>query len=600
MPVAHAPKQLQEAVIDDPRLWIRNFVRHPEDPRRMYDFYDGDKENYLWYLVDWEDGPLNPENWGEINILLFARGSLKTEVATSVMGWGVDSFPTVEVDATAPVDDQRYEVMERFKEKVEQAKLDEIREKDKLSHQKFGHELVDENGEHFTSYSHVKSRSAWGQGDKLRGLHGHIGVMDETQDIDEGTFSTFATESIDREVPHVEHFPTLFVIGTPKMSNSLFHKLWQMSDRKTWKQDADPPEGADRSSGRWITQSEPDMFLPESLKDEIREIEGRIQELRDEPDPDEELIADLQERRDEIRNKGFTVRGWHIDQYNCPLHDEAFIEFKKQTYSKKKFENEVKANFYTPENDLLTNEDVWAALDDNLNFMPQRNELDSTVVLGVDWGGGDGEGAARTVITIVEVIPSGEDDVADRKNVLYFDVLDPSMKKQEERKQIDEYMRSFGVDIGIVDEGFGTSDRETLQDEYGHDNLYGCHFGNTKDKESVVWNRFNNKKRFFTLNKTYAVEKFAEDFKRGNWTIPNDDHMAFDAKNDKGTMLVDQLTAPYTDRDETVTGSKRLRVISDRNDDIFDSFVYTWIGAEMLDVNVEPRAPGSHTRPGYT
>lgn len=599
MPLAEAPKELQDAAMKDPRLWIRNFLRHPEDPRRRYDFWDGTKDEFLHFLVDWEDGPLNPDNWGEINVLLFARGSLKTWTATSVLGWGVDAFPTVEGAATAPVDDQRYEVIERFKEKVEQAGLDERREKNKLSHQKFAHELVDEKGDGFTSYSHVKSRSAWGEGDKLRGIHGHIGVVDESQDVDEGTFSTFATEAIDREVPGVDFFPTVFVIGTPKMANSFFHKLWEMSDQKTWDEDADPPEDADRSAGAWIQQAEPDIFLPQTMKEEIKEYEERLSELHAQDDPDQDLIDKFEAKIEETKDKGFQVRGWHIDQYNSPLHDEASIEFKKQTYPKKKFENEVLAHFYTPENDLLTNQDVWDALDDSKNFSPERQERSSHVVLGVDWGGGEGEGAAETVISIVEVHPTDGDDVADQKEVLYFDILDPSLKKSEEREQIDEYMNAYDVDIAVVDEGFGTSDRETLQDEYEHDNLYGCHFGNVKKKEEVVWNRFKNQKRFFTTSKTYVAEKFAEDFKNGNWTIPNDEYMSFNAKNDKGTKLIDQLTAPYTDRDESITGSKRLRVISDRADDIFDSFVYAWAAADMLDIKPEAREPGAHTRPGY-
>lgn len=599
MPLSDAPKPLQDAATKDPRLWIRNFLRHPERPRDRYDFWNGSKDEYLWYLVDPDSGPLNPENWGEINVLLFARGCLKTWSATSILGWGVDAFPTVEGAATAPVDDQRYEVIERFKEKVEQAGLDERREKNKLSHQKFKHNLVDETGDHFTSYSHVKSRSAWGDGDKLRGIHGHIGVVDESQDVDEGTFSTFATEAIDREVPGVDYFPSVFVIGTPKMANSFFHKLWQMSDQKTWDADAEAPEGIDRETGRWKSQTEPDIFLPQSMKDEIETKKERISELKSQSDPDEDLIAEFEADIEELRGKGFTVRGWHIDQYNSPLHDEASIEFKRQTYPKKKFENEVLAHFYTPENDLLTNNDVWQALDDTEDFKPERQERSSTVVLGVDWGGGDGEGAAKTVVTILEVHPTDGEDVPNQKEVLYFDIFDPSMKKAEEREQIDEYMTAYDVDVAVVDEGFGTSDRETLQDDYGHDNLFGCHFGHVKKKEEIVWNRFKNQRRFFTTSKTYVVEKFAEDFKNGNWMIPNDTHMAFNAKQDKGTMLIDQLTAPYTDRKETSSGSKKLRVMSDRSDDIFDSFVYTWVAAEMLDVKPEPRAPGSHTRPGH-
>ncbi|MFL9708933.1 hypothetical protein, partial [Aeromonas veronii] len=77
----------------------------------------------------------------------------------------------------------------------------------------------------YTSYSELKARSAWGEGDGLRGLHSHIGVIDEFQDVDEGTFSVFL-EAIDQQVPGFPYFPTIFVIGTPKMAGSFFNTIW--------------------------------------------------------------------------------------------------------------------------------------------------------------------------------------------------------------------------------------------------------------------------------------------------------------------------------------------------------------------------------------
>lgn len=602
MPIVDAPPELQEAVKRRPQLWIRNFLRHPERPTDRYDFWDADKEQYLHYLTDESAGPLNPDNWGDINVLLFCRGGLKTFTATAVASWAVDVYPTVEFDATAPVDDQRYEVVDRFKEKVEQSGLDERRAKNKLSHQKFEHSLVDETGESFTSYSHLKSRSAWGDGDKLRGLHGHGGIIDEAQDVDEGTFTTFATEAIDRSVPNVDFFPSVFVIGTPKMANSFFHKLWDMSDKKTWDSEAEPPADADREDGAWVSEDEPEYFLPENLKEDKRKLQERIDELKAADADYTDEIAQLHTEISEINDKGFTVRGWHIDQYNSPIHDDASVAFKKQTYPKKKFKNEVMAEFYSPENDLITNDDVWANLEDT-KFRTERQYRSSTTALAVDWGGGDSEGAASTVVTVGEYIPAdvsgADDDVADGHiDILNFEILDSSLTSKQEREYIDEWMQQYDVDVAVVDEGFNGSSRQVLQDEFGYDDLYGCGFGHVSKKEEIVWNRFNNEKRFFTANKTFMVQKFAEDFRDGKLSIPKDT-MSFTAKRDTGTKLVDQLTAPYTDRDETSSGKKKLKVVSDRNDDIFDSFLYLWIAIHRLGGTREAREIFTDMRSGY-
>jgi hypothetical protein len=602
------PDEVKRRLPHDPRLWARNYLRHPNDPGRPYDFWDDlgpppedeDPEDwegeFLWYLAD-DDGPMNPEKWGDINILLFCRGGLKTFTVSTINAWAADMFPTIEAVATAPRDDQREEVIDRFKQKVEQSGMADRRVKDNLGHQKFRNTAVDsETGETYPAYSHLKSRSAWNEGDALRGLHGHIGDIDEAQDVDEGTFSTFL-EAIDRSVPQVDYFPTIFVIGTPKMANSFFHKLWKMSDKKSWDQDAK----------EWAQQDEPTEFLPEELAARQQELDERIEELEaerhtasengngDRVEELTELIESFEEERDGI--EGFTVRGWHLDQHNSPIHSDTDIAFKKETYSKKKFKNEVEAQFYSPEHDLITNDDVHDAFVER-RMASAQNHPETETFLGVDWGGGQGEGAAQTVITVAELAPDGE-----TLSVLDMDIVDSDLSSKQERERIDDKMQRFDVDIAVVDEGFGNTDRETLQDDFGYDDsgdqrLYGCWYGNVKDVEEVKWNRFNNSRRFFTASKVFCVEQMAEDFKSGKIEIPSEG-LSFDSKQSKGTKVLDQLTAPYTERKEHEGGKKKKIIKSDRNDDVFDSLTYVWIAANKVRSKRSIKEIGTHTRPGY-
>ena len=563
---AQMPQELRERLPHEPKLWVRNMLSHPNSPERQYDFYDSSGDNFLHFLVD-DEGPMEPDNWGDVNVLLFARGSLKTFTCTSIMGWGTDTYPSIESVATAPVDDQRYEVIERFKEKAEQSGLAARRVKNKLSFQKFENNLTRNDGSDTTAYSTVKSRSAWGDGDKIRGIHAHLGVIDEAQDVDEGTFSTFM-EAVDREIPQVDYFPTTFVIGTPKQTNTFFHRLWQMSDQQTW----------DAEKREWVQQSAAEEFLPRDMQQERDELEERLQRLPE--DVDDEARDRLQQRINDIQ--GFTVRGWHVDQHNSPLHDETDIAYKRETYSKKKFENEVNANFYTPEHDLLSNDDVWDAFDDTLTFTPTRRFEESNCYLTVDWGGGQGEGAAKTVATVAEVY----------EDHMYVDAIRPfesGLSLQEECSRIDTLMADYDVDMGIVDEGFGDTKRETLQDEYGYDAnseqpIYGCWFGNVTTKEDVTWNRHNDEKRFFTAAKTFCVKQLVNWFKDNKVTIPQSG-LSFDTKGSRGTQILDHLTAPYTERRETQSGRTKVVVKSDRNDDIFDTFIYVWIADQLIETS---------------
>lgn len=600
MPSEQPPEELQRQLPHDPRLWVRNYLRHPNDPARGYDFYDDTKSKFLYYLVD-DDGPMNPEEWGNINVLLFARGCLKTFTVSSIAAWAIDMYPSLETVVTAPVDDQREEVIQRFNTKVEQSGMAERRERNAMRHMKFRNTAIDrETGETYTAYSHMKSRTAWEGGDKLRGLHGHIGIIDESQDVDEGTFSTFL-EAIDREVPQVDYFPTIFVIGTPKMSGTFFHRLWQMSDQKSWSRD----------DKEWVAQDEADEFLPEEMKERKKEIQEKVKNLKEERHTASEngngerveelteLIEDFEDELDEM--EGFTVRGWHLDQENSPIHDKRDIAFKRETYSKKKFENEVNAHFYTPEHDLITNDDVWQRSFIEERFKPEPEWPNTLTVLGVDWGGGSGEGAAKTVVGVGELTPS-EDGQQDLK-LLNVEILDPDLSSKEEREFIDGWMRKYDVDIGVVDEGYGDTDRESLQDEYGYDDggdsrIYGCWYGNVKDKEEIKWNRFNDRRRFFTAAKTFMVESMAEDFKDGRIKIPKED-LSFDSKRSKGTIIVDQLTAPYTEKKETQSGRTKKIVESDRNDDVFDMLTYVWMAAYKVPSRRTIKKVGTHERKGY-
>jgi len=510
--------------------------------------------------------------------------------------WAVSEFPFVEVDVTAPRQDQYQEVMDRFKEHVRQSGLDAFRTKNNISHQKFERTLERQDGEHVPVEADVKARSAWGSGDALRGLHGHLGVLDESQDTDEGMFSNFL-EVVDQSVSQVDYFPTIVLIGTPKMTGSFFHNIWQMSDQKTWDDDA----------GEWVSEGDADEFMPPSMRERRDEIDDTLERLRDrlgdagedERERIEERIAELEAERDDIPS--YSVTGWHIDQYASPLHDNAKIEFKREQYSEKEFRNEVLAEFYTPENDLLTDGDVENALVD-ATFTRGRVFSDSEVIIGVDWGGGDSSEASDTVIVVLERI--AEDDGDKRLIVRDLDFVDSDANKQEELEAVEQRIRDYEADRVAVDEGYGSKQREDLQDgnniwnDDGWDQVCGTIYGNVSDQGSPSFQESGYEdSRYCTVARTHMCESMVADFKDGNIEIPKND-LSF-ARDGDGTKLVDQLTAPYTDRKETAGGKRKKKVLADRNDDAFHALVFAWIAAEKFGTRRTVRSVSTNTRRGY-
>ena len=92
------------------------------------------------------------------------------------------------------------------------------------------------------------------------------------------------------------------------------------------------------------------------------------------------------------------------------------------------------------------------------------------------------------------------------------------------------------------------------------------------------------------------IENMVADFKDGQIEIPASD-LTFDRDGD-GTRLVDQLTAPFTDRVETSGGKRKTKVQSDRADDAFHAFTYMWIAANKFGSRRTLKKIGTHNRRG--
>lgn len=534
----------------DPRYYMLYNWTHPNDPSRDYDFETNDGEP-LFYLTD-EDSPLKPDNWGDINVLLFARGCLKTTSVIGIANWFLDEYPNGEVANTAPRDQQKGEVVDRFKERAEDSGLTDRRVRDNINHQKFKKSIQTDDGENKTVYASMKSRSGWGGGEGLRGLHSHIGVMDEFQDADEDMFSNFL-EMIDQGLPQCPWVPTIFTIGTPKLENSFFSKLWSMSDRKTW--DSDKLE--------WVQQ-------------------------------------DTAEEYGTGEGESYEVRGWHIDQYNSPLHDESKIQFKKEAYSEKRFQNEVLAQFYTPEDDLITKQHIEDNFNPDLSMQDRRFYEESQVTVGVDWGGGNRENAAKTVISVLEKLEGAI-------TLSYIDFLPSEIEPHQEIERVEEIIMKFDADKVVVDYGHGNKQLKDLQDGNGTYNtdgylqtVKGCQYGNIKNKYDPKWETSTGKERFFTADRGYMMESFVEDFKHEEFVIPSKD-LKFGDRTEKGTMIVDHLTAPYKDKKETPSGKKKLKIDSEdgRNDDAFQSLTYAWIAQSILGSSRKVHSIVSRDRRGH-
>lgn len=552
-----SPKEVA-ALKSDPRKYIASCWRHPNDQGRRYDFQTTDGETKLHYMLD-DDGPLNPRSWGGVNILLMARGLLKTTTLQAITNWALQFFGPEGFEGymAAPRDDQTTEFVGKLKEKLSWSGVDQYREKNALSHQKFKYEL---DGR--TSYAHFKADSGWGAGDAMRGPHSHLGIYDEFQDATAKSFNAGFYEVIDQSIAGVPYFPTMFLMGTPKMEGSFYEEMWERSDQREWH----PDEG---EHGAWVTTDDPSVY---GEGDDTME-----------------------------------VHGWRIDQQRAPLHSDAQIAAKRDMKSEQEFANEVMAQFYSPEDHLLSERHVDAIVDPTEGFVTSPRQSENWVTLGVDWGGGSDRKAADTVVVVQEHIQY--DDGTSETVVDQLDFLDETLSKNEEFEHLEKRIIQFDPDRVVVDEGYGAKRREDLQkgngtmDDDGYDRVVGCRFGNITTTDKVKW-KDSEAQKLFTADKSHVGKAFVDYVKAERMVIPSSqiDTGAHGRDEAVGTKLYRQLTAPFEEKRETKSGRKKSSITSKShdNDDAFDAMIYAWIAYHMgaLGPTNTPRRFSSHAAPG--
>jgi len=553
------PPEQVEKIRHSPKLWMRNGLRHPVDPSKAYNFKttDGEPLDHLLH----EDSWLYPENWADVNVLLLARGELKSFSTGAIATWAHDAFPQLHTYYIAPSNDQVYDYVEPIRETyVEQANMDGRRKTNNKGTQVFKTYQKAENGDVNPVLGRFQTDSGYSE-KSVRGKHSQLGITDETQDLKERVFNVFQP-AIDLQLPNVDYFPTTFCIGTPKETGSFYHDLWQRSDQRTW----------NAEEGTWDIQSEVDPY--ELSAEDVADLPGDVE---------------VEE------GESYTVHAWHVDWINSPLHSAADIARAKQQMGEMEFANEVLAQFYEPEDNLLSERDVQETFNTDYNFRDSPYNDDSTTVVVADWGGGKDQNASDTIILAAEEITY--EDGTSEYILLDIEFLDTSLRNREQIREYEQRLIQYDADIGLVDYGFGQQAMESLQhgddtmDDDGYmDVVSAVHYGHVKDKSSIKWTTDDKgNKTFFTCDKARAASIMVESMRDNEWVIPqsspNGSGVSTDTSEDDGVRLIEQLTAPYKTLSEGNTGKKRVYIETPGNhrDDAFDVLTFCCLAFKELD-----------------
>jgi len=532
----------------DPRVYVTNAWNDPIETGARYDFTAPDGTE-LTYLLD-DDGPLNPDEWADVNLLLMARGCLKSTVTRMIFNWLHDAYPAFDSYFIAPTQDEVTNWTSNFSKNIEESGLQPRLNEgvNKKTYKKFKTYREGADGRDTPVIGEFQTDSGFTP-ESVQGPHSQGGLIDEFQDLNKSVFDRYLP-AVDKVHPDVDWFPVIFGIGTPRETGTFFHELWERAEQRTW--DADTDE--------WITQSEAKPYTLGS---------SQARELGIDPD---ELDAKK-------------IRAWHIDWVNSPLHDDSQIAQAKNTLSEMRFENEILANFYDPEDNLLTASDVQALFDAERAFSEQRVADNATLAIGVDWGGGGDKNAADTVMVAAEQMTFGEDTETVIRNVNF---VDDALSKAEQVREVENWILQYDPDHVVVDYGFGAQAMESLQDGEdtrspdGYDSVVACRYGNVQNKADVTWETTSGQQRFFTCDKTRNTSRMVDWLRSGAVTIPSADLSTEpDGPREK---LINHLTAAYKTLAETPQGKKKVRIETpaQRNDDALDAFTFCWLALHEL------------------
>lgn len=557
------PTEKKEVLKNDPKVWVRNALRHPIDPSRNYDFRDenGKPLTHLLHEKSW----LHPEEWGDINVLLLARGELKSTSTGWLATWAHDAYPQQHTYYVAPSNNQVVDYLGPIRETyVEQANMDGRRTTNNKKNQTFKTYVQNEDGEVNPVLGRFQTDSGYSE-KSVRGKHSQLGITDETQDLSRRVFNVFLP-AIDMGLPDADWAPTVFCIGTPKETGSFYHDLWERSDKRTW----------DSESQEWIIQEDVDPYTLSA--EEVADLPGDI-----ELDEDDE----------------YTVHGWHVDWINSPLHSDADVARAKQQMGEMEFANEVLAQFYDPEDNLLSDGDVKALFTEEYDFRQSPYNTDNTTIVAADWGGGSDKNASDTIFMAAEEMEYA--DGTSEYIVLNLKFVDTEQRQRTEIRDFEDWLVQYDADVGLVDYGYGTQAMESLQhgddtkDPDGFmDTVSAAKFGNVSDRTDIKWTTDEkNNELFFTCDKSRSATRMVESVRDQQWVIPratsDSTGVSMQTSDDDGVRLLEQLTAPYKTLSESKTGKKRVDIETPGNqrDDAFDVFVFGWLALNEVANNDE-------------
>ena len=349
-----------------------------------------------------------------------------------------------------------------------------------------------------STYNHLYAHSAWGDAHGLLGIECDLVCVDEYQDVG-GDVLPMLTEMM-----ALSEYKWAIVSGTAREQGSSFWKLWEQSNKQEW----------NAETGEWIPQ-----------------------------------------------NEDASIIGYHITQLMHPEISAEDIQLKRETYSARRFANEVLGDFWAGETKPVTVDMLLPLLDRELSLRKFVSPPEETF-MGVDWG------ATSTYIII-------------DKDKTILDAGRIDTRKSDEVEVIKELMLRYNVVQCVADTGYGARQIKELQSEFG-DRVKQCYYSSRPMTPYEYKKRDNNRNpiHMCVVDRTTYIEKTIEEIYDKAITIPFKDSEGL-------SWMLDEFCAINSSREEDESNTRpthtqrNTKYGRDDDDHAFHALLYGLLALEV-------------------
>jgi len=200
--------------------------------------------------------------------------------------------------------------------------------------------------------------------------------------------------------------------------------------------------------------------------------------------------------------------GYHITQLMHPDITDVDIEQKRQSYSPRKFANEVMGEFFAGYTKPLTFVEALGVIDDELSITKSVSPPDESV-MGIDWG-------KQTTVLIMR-----QDGT-----VLNAIKLDSRAEgSDDEVERLKELIVEYNCISVVADIGFGARQVKELQREFG-ERVKSCYYSSRPMTPFEFKKRDNNRNLIFmcVVDRTTYIEETIEAIKNREVRLPYADN----------------------------------------------------------------------------